>query len=369
MSIHKITRKHGVSYQVKLRRPDGTQYSKTFKTKREANAFETSEEHSKQKGTWIDLRASSQTFKDLADSWIAQNPQKRQRSLERDLGILKLHLLPSLGQRKILTIKKTDIQDLVNQWSTNGLKPRTIRRHVAVLKAIFKRAIDDERLPKNPADGLRLPKADPVERHPLSADEATRLLQAIDPFFKPLVYIAITTGLRWSELAGLQLQDVILDGPEPQLTVNRGLHNTSTGLRYEKPKSTAGHRIIPLTAIQVDQIKIHLNQTSSHRHEDRDELLFMAPKGGPINYSNFRNRYFGPALTKAGIHQTRIHDLRRTTATMLVANHVDLKTIETMMGHSDVKQTFGAYVMSSEAQARIAIEKLTARLLPGPLKM
>lgn len=359
MSIHKITRKHGVSYQVKLRRPDGTQYSKTFKTKREANAFETSEEHSKQKGTWIDLRASSQTFQDLADAWIAQNPQKRQRSLERDLGILKLHLLPPLGPRKISTIKKTEIQDLINHWSTNGLKPRTIRRHVAVLKAIFKRAIDDERLPKNPADGLRIPKADPVEKHPLTAEEAMRLLDAINPLFKPLVYIAITTGLRWSELAGLQLQDVVLDGPEPQLTVNRGLHTTSTGPKYEKPKSTAGHRTIHLTEIQTTLIKSHLAATADYRNGDPAEPLFMTQKGGSINYSNFRNRYFEPALKVAGISKARIHDLRRTTATMLFANHVDLKTIETMMGHSDARITLGVYISTTESMAKIASETIT----------
>lgn len=192
--------------------------------------------------------------------------------------------------------------------------------------------------------------------------EAMRLLDAIDPFFKPLVYIAITTGLRWSEFAGLQLQDVVLDGPEPRLTVNRGLHTTSTGPKYEKPKSTAGHRTIDLTGIQTTLIKSHLAATANHRNGDTTEPLFMTQKGGSINYSNFRNRYFEPALKVAGISKTRIHDLRRTTATMLFANHVDLKTIETMMGHSDVRITLGAYVTSTSSQTRVAIEVLTNQL-------
>lgn len=314
------------------------------------------------RGSWIDLRASSQTFQDLADSWIAQNPQKRQRSLERDLGILKLHLLPPLGQRKISNIKKTDLQDLINHWFTNGLKPRTIRRHVAVLKAIFKRAIDEERLPRNPADGLRIPKADPVEKHPLTPEEAMRLLNAIDPFFKPLVYIAITTGLRWSELVGLQLRDVVLDGPEPRLTVNRGLHNTTSGPKYEKPKSTAGHRTIPLTAIQTDLITSHLAATADHRNGDATEPLFITQKGGSVNYSNFRNRYFEPALKKAVISQTRIHDLRRTTATMLVEENVDIKSIEQIMGHSDIRLTLGLYVSTRQSNLRKAIKSLDESL-------
>ena len=78
-----------------------------------------------------------------------------------------------------------------------------------------------------------------------------------------------------------------------------------------------------------------------------------------MNYSNFRNRYFEPALKVAGISKTRIHDLRRTTATILFANQVDLKTIETMMGHSDVRLTLGVYISPTDSMVKIASEKIT----------
>ncbi|NBO55576.1 MAG: site-specific integrase [Actinobacteria bacterium] len=295
------------------------------------------------RGSWIDLRRSSITFSDLVESWIRQNSLKRQRSLDRDLGILKLHLLPALGTRQIHTIKKTEIQHLINNWTKNGLKARTVRRHIAVLKAIFNYAINDDRLMKNPANGVTLPKPEPVERHPLSPEEASRLLAAIDPYFKPLVYIALTTGLRWSELAGLQLQDLDLDGPEPHLTVNRGLHATSDGPTYEKPKSTAGHRTLPLAAVQVAIIKAHLDSSSEHRSNGGTDPVFVTKQGRHLDYQNFTNRYFNPAVKQAGLKDVRIHDLRRTTATIMVASQVDLKTIEAWMGHSDVRLTLGVY--------------------------
>lgn len=343
MSIHKITRKNGVSYQVKLRRPDGTQYSRTFRTKREANAFENEQINLMRHGSWIDLRRSSATFGDLVEDWIRHNSLKRQRSLDRDLGILKLHLLPALGTRQIHTVKKTEIQHLINNWTKNGLKARTIRRHIAVLKAIFNHAINDDRLMKNPANGVTLPKPEPVERHPLSPEEASRLLAAIDPYFKPLIYIALTTGLRWSELAGLQLQDLDLDSTEPHLTVNRGLHATSDGLTYERPKSIAGHRTLPLTAVQVAVIKAHLESSSEHRSNGVTDPVFVTKQGRHLDYQNFTNRYFNPAVKQTGLKDVRIHDLRRTTATLLVANQLDLKTIETWMGHSDIRLTLGLY--------------------------
>jgi integrase len=69
----------------------------------------------------------------------------------------------------------------------------------------------------------------------------------------------------------------------------------------------------------------------------------MTKKGRQLEYQNFANRIFNPAVKKAGLKDVRIHDLRRTTATLLVAHRVDLKTIEAWMGHSDVRLTLGVY--------------------------
>ena len=363
MSIHKISGKTGTRYQVKLRDPNGRQYSKTFKTRNEAKSYETSQNNSMQRGAWTDLRLSTVTFGQLADLWILQNTQKRQRSLDRDAGILKLHALPALQNKKISNIKKSDIQNLVNGWITYGLKPRTIRRNLAVVKAIFQKAVDDELLFKNPATGTKYPKPEPVEQHPLTSEEAASLLSSIHPFYMPLLYIAITTGLRWSELAGLQIRDVELMGKKPMLNVNRGLHSTSKGITYEKPKSSAGKRTIPLTETQVELIAAHIAETK-RTMVNGEEPLFVSPEGHVLNYSNFRNRVFIPALQKACISKARIHDLRRTTATILVANQVDLKTIEQLMGHSDIRITLSAYASATQAGMDKALLSLENHLTP-----
>ena len=96
MSIHEVIRNGKKKHVVKLRRPDGTQYSRTFRTHRDAKAFEASEIQAKNKGVWIDNRLSAITFGTLAELWLKQNPDKRQRSLERDVAILNKHVLPTL---------------------------------------------------------------------------------------------------------------------------------------------------------------------------------------------------------------------------------------------------------------------------------
>lgn len=346
MSIHETKTKTGTKYQVKLRRPDGKQYSKTFSTKTQAKNYQTSELNAINTGTWIDNQRSSITFGLLAKQWLEQNTDKRIRTLQRDHGILNKHILPTLKNHKLKAIKKTDIQSLVNIWIDSELKPRTIKRHLAVLKAIFQKAIDEDLLNKSPVRAIKVPKAAPVEHHPLTEQEVVRLLDAVDHFYRPLIYIAITTGVRWSELAGLQIGDANLLKQPKSLNVERGLHRVSKGFVIERPKSDAGNRRIMLSDQQSELIAMHLRVTK-RTMANRSEPLFVSPNGHEINYSNFRNRVFIPACKKANISNLRIHDLRRTTATVLVGAQVDAKTIQEMMGHSDIRTTLNLYASAT----------------------
>ena len=75
-------------------------------------------------------------------------------------------------------------------------------------------------------------------------------------------------------------------------------------------------------------------------------------------YSNFRQRVFLPAIKLAGIPNTVIHDIRRTTATVLVAEQVDMKTIQELMGHSDIRTTMNLYASATPAGRQNAVDAL-----------
>ena len=75
-------------YDVRLRDHDGVEYSKTFLTKREAQEFEAAERTDRRRGEWIDPRLARTRLNELADQWLASNPAKRPRTLERDREIV-----------------------------------------------------------------------------------------------------------------------------------------------------------------------------------------------------------------------------------------------------------------------------------------
>lgn len=346
MSIHERKTKKGTRYDVKIRRPDGTQYQKSFRTKREASAYENAERADINRGTWIDNRQSNMTFAQYAQIWLDSNPSKRSRTQQRDEGIIATHLTPFIGHRRLQEIKQSDLRVLVNQWIADKYSAYTIRRHKAVLSAIFRMAVRDELLHRSPVDGLPVPRVEPSDGRALTAAEANRLLDAIDPAYVSLVYTLLTTGLRWSEIAGLEIRHFNALLSPPCLIVEQGLHESRGGLEVTPPKSAAARRTILLTSEQAAVISRHI-ETTGRTGADTNDPLFVSPRGRHLIYTNFRPRIWVPAVKRAGLEGLRIHDLRKTAITNLLQAGLDPKTITVLVGHEDLRTTLQHYAKTT----------------------
>jgi integrase len=365
MSIHKRPVKNGYRYDVKIRRPDGTQYQNSFRTKKEAERFEAQEKTRLIQGTWLDNRNNTVTFAIYAYKWLKSNKSKRPKTLLRDKGIVNRHLIPALGEMPIKNIKGSDLRQMVSQWSDQGLSPGTIRRHKAILSAIFNMALDDDLIHKSPVHRLTVPRIEKSEGWALTSEETQRLLASIDQNYYSLIYIMVTTGIRWSEAAGLQIQHLDLLSNHPRLKIERTLHETPKGLVAEATKSTASKRNIILTKEQVNVIAQHITETG-RTGANRDEPLFTSPRGHELAYQNFRSRIWLPAIKKANLQGLKIHDLRKTAATNLVQAGIDIKSVTEMLGHEDIRTTLQHYAKTSPEGLLAASEALVGALGPQP---
>src|SRR5262245_55638063 len=101
-------------YDVRLRDTDGKEDSKPFLTKREAEAFQSSERTARNRGVWIDPRLASIPVIDVAGVWLTANSAKRPGSIARDQSILDNHILPALGSKPVGSVTRADVQQLVN---------------------------------------------------------------------------------------------------------------------------------------------------------------------------------------------------------------------------------------------------------------
>ena len=211
---------------------------KTFKAKADALAYLASSETDISRGGWINPYLAETRFSVVAERWMQSSAAKRPTSVQRDLGILNLHLLPSLGEKAIGSIRPAGVQTLVDSWVGN-YSTFTVHRHYVTLRSVFSYAEASEMILRSPCRGIRLPKIHQVKRPTLDPGQLERLSEELGPINGLFMWCGAILGMRWSEIAGLTVDR--LDFENRTVTVDRQLTRHGT---FAPTKSEAGSRIL-----------------------------------------------------------------------------------------------------------------------------
>lgn len=363
MSIHPRTTERGRVYDVRYRGPGGRNFSRTFLTKRAALEFEAQQRTAKNRGTWIDPQGSKITMRELGHEWLDSNPAKRDSTWARDESALRVHVYPNLGDRTIGSLTPADIRRLVAKWSEE-LAPRSVRRIYGALRAALNFAVEVDRLARTPCRGIHLPAVEPVSAVVPEAAQLIALVDSIDPNYSAMVWLGAVLGLRWGEVAGLRVGNV--DLLRKTVTVAEQVTRGAGGAGgIGPPKSAAARRKISIPTELADELSAHMKSLEL-TGADPEELLFPNNEGRPLDYSNWRRRTWQPAVKAVGLDGLNFHDLRRTNATAMVVEGVDVKTAQARLGHSDPRLTLAIYAQATTEGDRAAARKLGARLMGSP---
>jgi integrase len=365
MSIRPRDTSRGRVYDVRYRGPDGREISRTFLTKRDALEFEAQQRTAKSRGTWIDPRGSKITVRELGAEWLESNPAKRDSTWARDESALRVHVYPAIGDRTIGSLTPVDIRRLVAEWSED-LAPRSVRRIYGTLRAALNYAVEVDRLARTPCRGIHLPAAEPVKAIVPDPVQLVELADAIDPDYSAMIWLGAVLGLRWGEVAGLRVGNVDLLRKSVTIVeqVTRGRGGAGN---IGPPKSDAARRTISIPWELADELSAHMKALEL-TGADPEALLFPNHDGRPLDYSNWRGRVWEPAVESIGMGNLNFHDLRRTNATAMVAEGVDVKTAQARLGHSDPRLTLAIYAQATTEGDRSAASKLGARLMGSPLR-
>lgn len=291
----------------------------------------------------------------------------------RDRSALERHILPAFGAKRIGTIVPKDVQAFIATMGAT-LGPATVVRNYNVAAAVFRYAADRDYIAKSPCRTVKLPKISRTAVHIFTPEELAATADALPAGHAPMVWIGALLGLRWGEVAALAVSDLDILGRT--LTVNRTVTRDDTGATaLGDPKSDAGHRTLNVPAPLAEVIAAHM-AVQGITAADRHALLFPDARGGPQIASNWRRRIWLPAMVAAGLGTIdeegrydgpTFHDLRRTSATGLVAAGVDVKTAQNRLGHSQVRLTLELYAQAVDEEDRKASDTLAARLMPSRL--
>ena len=299
-------------WQARYRDPSGRLRGKTFVRKGDAQAFLVATKTDLHRGAWIDPSRSMTRFGDLAGEWLGNRLNLRRTSLARDESYLRNHVLPAFEDLPLGRLERGEIQAWVKDLSAAGLAPRTVRMCYQILKSILDAAVASRLIAESPCKRIVLPRVPNSENLYLTAEEVERLAAVVDPHFQALVYTAVYLGCRWGELVGLKRER--LDLLRRQVRIVGTLEEIHGVPEYvEETKSSASRRMLTIPAFLTEILAAHLQQGP------RGAFVFTGKEGGLLRRSNFRRRYWKPALERAGLDTAlRFHDMEFPPETCLV---------------------------------------------------
>lgn len=312
------------------------------------------------------------TVGDWLDTWVEEylgNTKPHTKKSYR--AIIKNHIKPAIGAVKLTSLTPLQVQQLINRarstrTATLGqpVNPKTAKNIHGVLHSALSQAVLCGYIQANPADRVVLPKRTKAEIHVLEDEQLAIFLKEIEGHpFQYLYQVDLLTGMRQSELLGLQWPDV--DFESKTLTVKRQLQYLGAahgGYQYATPKSNKSRRIaLPDMAIEAlkaqKALQEEMRRFVGEAWSNPDNLVFTNPLGEHIKHDViYRN--LKRIFAKMGVPQLRFHDLRHSYAVMSLQSGCDIKTVQENMGHYAAAFTLDTYGHVTQQMRREGAEKI-----------
>jgi integrase len=295
-------------------------------------------------GQYVDPKAGRITVESYAKGWEAAQVG-RAATLALIDNSLRLHILPVLGNRKIASVRPSDVQGLIK-----GLADRyatgTVRNHYDVLARMFSAAVDDRVIPVSPCRNITLPRMNDTEIRSPTVEEVTRVVAATPDRYRAAAVLLAGSGLRIGELLGLEVADI--DFLRRSLRVER--QRLQSG-QIGPPKSAKSSRTVPLSQVVLDALAAHLAAYPS------GGSLFLTEDGQPLDYPAWQ-KVWRPARKKAE-SEMDTHDFRHFFASALIAGGASVKQVQVVLGHQSPVITLRIYAHlwpGDEDRTRAVIE-------------
>lgn len=333
-------------------------------------------------------KGDNMTLNAWFDVWLHDYKSKtvRESTMVRYTDQYNQYIKKELGLRRLSQIKPIMLQRHFNQMAAADYSTKTIADTYNVLHSMFKLALQNNIIFRNPCDAVILPKTKEKDRRVLTIDEQKEVLEhAKGRICEPLVRVALGTGMRAGELQGLTWDDI--DFKSREIHVNKTLvyirdrANGKYYFKFQSPKTKSGSRTIPMQEdvfkalkrqrVQVKEMQLHA--ANWNQEPGFENLVFLNITGRPRQGMDFRNDLdrIEKAINKERKKQAKEqgrkfepiphfhpHLLRHTFATRCFEAGIDAKTVQNYLGHASIAITMDLYTHVTEDKARAEMEKL-----------
>jgi integrase len=252
---------------------------------------------------------------------------------------LRLHIRPRFERAPLAKITPRDVRAWLSEMQASGIPASSIRRRFSVSRKVVGDAVAMDMIVRTPCRGVTPPADTRLDITVLSATEVAQLATAMPTWCQTWVWVAAYTGLRWSEMIGLQRRDI--DMLRKTLTVHRQI--IEVGSRFEgfgEPRRPLG---AGRSTCRRFCARCSRRSWPSAPQPGVEGLVFVNTRGNPPHLSSFTSQTWKKAREKIGRPDLRWHDLRHTAVALAIANGAHPKSIQERMGHSSITVTLDRY--------------------------
>ena len=310
-------------------------------------------------------------LKYLADEWLdlMESTNEMKSATITRMKTLKRRTYESLGDTYVDKITYRQIQsfiiglskDGVNQTTGKGLSQKTQKHYITFISDILKYALKCGYIASNPCKDIAVVKTAPKEKDIYSLEELQTMLKKIDEkastdykvFFNLLAYC----GLRRGEALGIEYKDIDFENNTVSI-VRTSNYSVEKGVYTDTPKTKSSYRQLQLQPFIIELIK-NLRKEQQATAEKLGDLwvendrLFITWDGKPM-HPNTPYTWLERFCKSEGIAFKGLHSFRHSVATQAITNGVDIKTVSSVLGHSQTSTTLNIYthaVQKSNVQA------------------
>lgn len=271
-----------------------------------------------------------------------------------------------IGKKLLTEVKPIHCQKIFTNMADEGYRTTTIYQTRIALYNMLEFAKENEVILSNPCKkSVKSDMGKPSQKKEALTIEVQRkfLEQAKGQSYENQYRFILQTGLRTGELVGLKWEDI--DFENKTLKIQRSMeYRHSVGVwRIGEPKSKSGYRTIPLTdeAIRILKAQEEKNNRIKVIPEEWSEFVFLCRKGQPVKNSTYDTALF-KICEKAGINKFSMHVLRHTFATRCIEGGMMPKTLQKILGHSNIGITMNLYVHITEEEKQKEIDMVACAL-------
>ena len=352
------------------RRPDGSYIRKTVYGKTQKELEQRVLALTQELNHGIQVWESTMTFRDLANLWFDEyHADENERWRYSQEGLIKKHLLPTLGDMKVRDIRQLHLQVIISGMAKQGFATGTMKKVKQTAERIMKVAVGSDLIIRNPFSEVRVPTKPPNERRALTEQEISLITDTWRGHNLGLMaMLMLYAGLRRGEAQALEWTDI--DFERRVIMVSKSASTVKNTTTIKTPKTKAGVREIPIPNVLLAALMEKRKAKGYVCTSASGEFLTMSSYASQwksylhhLNVCAGGQNGAGPYIHRIEvIEHITAHMLRHTYATMLFDANVDVKSAQKFLGHADVEVTLSIYTHLTKYKEDKAIAALNGHL-------